>query len=186
MQYSALDEISPSEECNSLKKCFNLSVLVGDASTCPTSLNQKYQYLWIKIRETDYEFSLCGIGIFTCHCSDYIASRVSTFEPTEEEFDFTTLKDSSVTTISRTIDFTLPTRTGGCRNACTFSMSATVDESVAEYIEASFVLNAAESYTVTVLVDNDCPEGSYALSLNTIGSRDDDEDSIIYTDTVLL
>ena len=39
---------------------------------------------------------------------------------------------------------------------------------------------------MTVLVDESCPGGSYALSLNTIAQRLEDPDTVLYTDTVTL
>ena len=132
-----LSLIYPTGNCSNLKRCYDLSVLNGDATKCNSTIKNKY--FFIQTMWTDYPFSVCGVGIFTCYCSNYVASRESTFQPTKEEFDFSSLKASSATTISRNIDFTLPTYTGECRNACTISMNATVDQSIAQYIKASVV-----------------------------------------------
>ena len=43
-----------------------------------------------------------------------------------------------------------------------------------------------DDYVVTVSVDKSCPEGSYELSLLTIASRAEDDDTVLYTDTVTL
>ena len=132
---------------------------MGGTTICDAG-NDKYQYIHISTMAEDDEIRLCYVGIFTCPCSNYIASRET--EITESlTFDFSESNELIMT--KTTSEIAAATTKGSCVKACTKSIRAVVDPDLTATATATVTQNEAENFVVSLAVNKSTLGGSYTL-----------------------
>ena len=96
---------------------------MGGTTVCANA-DDTYQYIHISANQWNDELCLCGVGIFTCPCSNYIGYRENDISESIE-VDFRTSDQATITKL--TGEIAAASTKGSCVKACTKGMRATLD-----------------------------------------------------------
>ena len=107
---------------------------MGGSVECPTGFKSAYVIIQMKSPKPNWFISypvLCNVGIFTCPCSNYIASREVPFD--QGLLEFRTGKNNRKESFSKNLKnkirgFDFPEIKGKCNNVCTIRMRARLGE----------------------------------------------------------